>query len=286
MSTYKSFAVVGSGGIAKVIATELARKPGTTVKVLSRSASQSSQDNVEVKVVDYSNAEELKAVLKGVQVVISAVGSAALATPVQYQVADAAKAAGVQLFLPSEFGNRTHDLPPTDKFLYPLKTKVQEYLRQIGLNYLLIYNGPFPSDIYNPRVGFDFASRRVDIVGDGNNPVPQTTRQDVARFVAHVLTTQDPQSLANKHLDIRGDLVSFNHAVELWRHSHDNAPVEVRYTSISDAREQSKAGGPSGFLAYLRAEWAESKAVSQSETANDLFPDWNPSKVEQFLAHV
>ncbi|KAM0792401.1 hypothetical protein ACM66B_005080 [Microbotryomycetes sp. NB124-2] len=282
MSPYTNFAVVGTTGISALVAQELARRPGTKVVVLSRS-SDASVEGLEVKKVDYNNADELRDALKGSQVVISAVGGAALATPVQYQLADAAKAAGVSLFVPSEFGNRTHDL--TDGPLYHLKTKVQEHLKKIKLDYALFYNGPFPSDIYNAHFGFDFANRKVNIVGTGDHPVPQTTREDVARFVAHVLTTQEPESLANQPLEFRGDVVTFNEAVKLWQASHDNASVEVTYTPIEEAKEVAARGdGLASFFAYLRSEWAEAKIASDEETANKLFSDWNPTKVKDFLA--
>ncbi|KAM0788560.1 hypothetical protein ACM66B_001685 [Microbotryomycetes sp. NB124-2] len=286
MSAYTYFAVIGSSGLAAMIASELARQPHATVTVLSRSGSQKPEGVSEAKVVDYDKPEELKEALKGVQVVVSVVGAAAFATNVQYQIADAAKAAGVQLFLPSEFGMPTHDLPSTDAFLYPIKTKVQEYLKEIELDYLLIYNGAFPSDIYNPFWGFDFENGKVNIVGDGNMPVSHTTRADVAHVTARILTTQALESLANRHLEIRGDVVSLNQAVELWRKTHGNAPVEVTYKSVEEAQEQMKSPGMEAFVAYLRVNWAKGRAASEDDTANKLFPDWQPTKLEDFFATV
>ncbi|KAM0792400.1 hypothetical protein ACM66B_005079 [Microbotryomycetes sp. NB124-2] len=282
MSPYTNFTVVGTTGMSALIAQELARRPGTAVTVLSRS-SDASINGLKVKKVNYSNADELRDALKGSQVVIAAVAPAALATPVQYQLADAAKAAGVSLFVPSEFGNRTHDL--TDGPLYHLKTKVQEHLKKIGLDYTLFYNGAFPSSIYNSRVGFDFANRKVNIVGTGEHPVPQTTSEDVARFVAFVLTTQEPESLANQPLEFRGDVVTLHEAVKLWQASHDNASVEVTYTPIEQAKElAARKDGPASWIAYLRSEWAEHEIASDEETANKLFPNWSPTKVKDFLA--
>ncbi|KAK4053033.1 hypothetical protein OIV83_001767 [Microbotryomycetes sp. JL201] len=280
---YTNFVVVGTTGIAALVAQELAKRPGTKVKVLSRSPDKKVENGLEVKQVDYNNASQLQDVLQGAQAVIAAVAGAALATPVQYQLADAAKAAGVSLFVPSEFGNRTHDLKEGP--LYHMKTKVQEHLKRIGLDFALFYNGPFPNDIYRSAIGFDFENRKVNIVGAGDHPVPQTTRHDTARFIAHVLTTQEPAALANQAFEFRGDVVTFNEAVKLWQASHDNAPVEVTYTPISEARAIAARGdGITSFIAYLRAEWAESEIATEADTANKLFHDWNPTSVREFLA--
>lgn len=62
-----------------------------------------------MQAVDYGSEDSLKEALSGVEVVISTLsqGGFAFQTP----LFEAAKAAGVKLAVPSEFGNHTTDLP-------------------------------------------------------------------------------------------------------------------------------------------------------------------------------
>lgn len=59
--------------------------------------------------MDYSNIDQLVETLKGVEAVISTFSGKALGEP-QHNLANAAKKAGVLLFVPSEFGLPTHAL--------------------------------------------------------------------------------------------------------------------------------------------------------------------------------
>jgi uncharacterized protein YbjT (DUF2867 family) len=97
--TYTTFAVAGgAGGLGALITKELLAQ-GAQVAVLSRNASTAVPSGATVKVVDYSDAASLTAALQGVQVVVSALSAGGFAQ--QPALADAAKAAGVKLFVPS-----------------------------------------------------------------------------------------------------------------------------------------------------------------------------------------
>ena len=95
--------------------------------------------------VDYSNKESIKKALAGVDVVISTLAVAAL--DVQPGIAEAAKEAGVKLFVPSEFGGPTEG--ETEGF-FGAKASIQERLKAIGIPYTLFYTGPFADFIWIP----------------------------------------------------------------------------------------------------------------------------------------
>ena len=97
--------------------------------------------------VDYASHYSLFTALAGIDVVISTVGYEAF--HLQTDLADAAKAAKVQLFVPSEFGFATagkkdKDIPP----LFRAKEKIRKRLIEIGLPYTVVYTGPFPDYIF------------------------------------------------------------------------------------------------------------------------------------------
>ena len=172
MSGYKSFAVAGVGSIGTFFVDELIKlkKAGivNSVSALTRPVralrithviqftdrlqiiSQGSKtivpDGAQAVRVDYADPAALKAALHGVDVVISALGGDAI--QVQLPIAEAAKAAGVKLFVPSEFGNPTTG----DHSPGPLRPKsdLHAILKKLGLPYTLFFTGPWPDYCFVP----------------------------------------------------------------------------------------------------------------------------------------
>lgn len=86
-------------------------------------------------IIDYENQATLEATFKNIDVVISTVSSAAILS--QLPLTTAAKAAGVKLFVPSEFGVPSNK--PSGALLH--KIQVREKLKELDLPYTVIYNG-------------------------------------------------------------------------------------------------------------------------------------------------
>jgi nucleoside-diphosphate-sugar epimerase len=118
MSVYKSFAVVGGGKLGLPILNALAAK-GVSVILLSRpgSATKTVPSGVPVVEVDSSDAAAVAAVFKEhkIDVVLATLGAAA--TAAQKPLVDAAKLAGVKLFVPSEYGFATDGSAETESIL-------------------------------------------------------------------------------------------------------------------------------------------------------------------------
>ena len=93
--------------------------------------------------VDYSSHESIKQALTGVHVAISTVAGAALG--VQGKIAAASKEAGVELFVPSEFGGITEG---KTEGRFGAKANVQRQLKALGMPYTLFYTGPFADHIW------------------------------------------------------------------------------------------------------------------------------------------
>jgi uncharacterized protein YbjT (DUF2867 family) len=101
--------------------------------------------DVNVVPVDYSNKESIKDALTGIDVVISTVPPTALG--VQLGIAEAAKEAGVKLFVPSEFGGVTEGATEGVK---ASKARVQDQLKAVGIPYTLFYTGAYADFIWVP----------------------------------------------------------------------------------------------------------------------------------------
>jgi uncharacterized protein YbjT (DUF2867 family) len=97
--------------------------------------------------VDYSNKQSVKDALAGVDVVICTIASAALGA--QAGIAQAAKEAGVKLFVPSEFGGITAGA--TDG-IFGQKASVHDQLKALSLPYALFYTGNYSDFIWIPYV--------------------------------------------------------------------------------------------------------------------------------------
>jgi uncharacterized protein YbjT (DUF2867 family) len=93
--------------------------------------------------VDYSNPESIKNALAGVEVVISTISGAAL--DVQGKIAEAAKEAGVKLFIPSEFGGTTEG---ETEGMFGEKAGIQAQLKALGVPYAAFYTGPFADYVW------------------------------------------------------------------------------------------------------------------------------------------
>lgn len=141
---YTSIALVGPGGLGSIILAELLLHPSLTVTVIARTP-RSVPAGATLQVVDFSSPLSLEAALANVEVVVSTLGDSGFS--IQPALADAAKKAGVQLFVPSEFGNPTKGRPD-DPYLGG-KAKLHQYLESIELPYLLVYTGAFADEIFD-----------------------------------------------------------------------------------------------------------------------------------------
>ncbi|KAN0140140.1 NAD-P-binding protein [Lactarius tabidus] len=275
MSGYKNFAVVGAGNIGAFIIHQLLtdKAAGTIndVVVLTRQGSKTTVGTgANLVTVDYSNKESIKKALTGVDVVISTLPGTAL--DVQPGIAEAAKEAGVKLFVPSEFGGPTEG---ATEGLFGSKANIQERLKEIGIPYALFYTGPFADFLWVPYLDLDIANGKVSVGGDGSKRIPFTSRTDIARYVSYVLTHVPADQLKNRSFTMAGDTKSFNEVVKEYQ-TKTGKNVEVTYIPISelDAR---LASNPQDFVAYLHKLWATTEGPLKTD--NHLYPSWNPSSV-------
>ncbi|TFY63676.1 hypothetical protein EVG20_g6216 [Dentipellis fragilis] len=289
MSTFTTFAIAGVGNIGAYLAEGLLdlKTSGKVKEVVLLTRSSGANANVEklakkgakVAVVDYTSQDSLTAALAGVDVVISTFGREAFSA--QDAVAVAAKAAGVRLFVPSEFGGRSDEEKVA---ALALKAGVHARLREIGLPYLLVYTGSFPDMIFFAPLNLDLKSGKVIVGGDGNALVTFTSRPDIARFLAYVLTTLPPDQLNNKTFRLEGERISFNEVFKQYE-AKTGAKLEITYRPIADLEAAVKAN-PADIVSVLYLHWATGAGTigEKEDLSNGLFPGWNPKKVIEALA--
>ncbi|KAI0300694.1 NAD-binding protein [Multifurca ochricompacta] len=276
MSGFKNFAVVGAGSTGSFIIRQLLKdkSAGTidNVVVLTREGSKTTVDgDAKLFPVDYSNKESIKKALIGVDVVISTIASSVL--HLQAGIADAAKEAGVKLFVPSEFGG---DNEGATEGFFVTKVNIQTHLKGLGLPYTLFYTGGFADFFWNPAAGLDVTSGKVTIGGDGNKQHAFTSRVDIARYVSYILTQLPVEQLNNRSFTMVGDIKSFNELFKEYE-AKTGKKLEVTYIPVSeiDARF---ATNPGEIYNFLHKHWTSGPAPPK-ENDNHLYPDWNPSSL-------
>lgn len=99
----------------------------------------------ELAVVDHSDESTLLAAFKGVEVVIVAIAFEALEK--QKDLVKAAKAAGVKLFVPTEYSIPS-DLTTTG--IWSTKTHLNTWFKEFGFPYVRVFCGMWPEYIFAP----------------------------------------------------------------------------------------------------------------------------------------
>lgn len=198
--TVTVFAATGTAGSACV--EELLRMQQFNVRVLVRKAGQqeksssgatrSSDDKqkqwdawlargVEVRSADVTAHSELIPALRGTDYLVSCVPYSA--TESQYPLIWAAKEAGVERFVPSEFGAiyEFEQFWPTDtvhRTMARQKAFIRRVIELAGLDFTIIPAGLWPEY---------YLLEPVSVMGDGEQKVSWSTGRDVGRIIPHVL---------------------------------------------------------------------------------------------------
>lgn len=248
---------------------------GFNVTVFSRS---SSSDNVPkgvvIKTVDYEDLESLKSALAGQDAVVSTLGSAALGAQ-QQKLADAALAAGIKRFIPSEFGINTRKLQgQTIGKIVGGKTKlVDDLIVKAGQNPNFTWTG-LTNGMFFDLLGFDAKARTVAITDSGNEKFQTSTKSTIAKAVASIL--KHPKETANQYLSIASVQPTQNEMLKIVEEETGGKWTVKRQSSaelVKTGEDKFAKGDYSAFLelvaAHLYADGAD-HAVKDGELANKL----------------
>ena len=164
------------------------------------------------QIKDLSNVSDLTSAFRGQDAVVSMVGGPAI--PQQPRIIDAAVAAGVKLFLPSEFGSNTSIPKAATIPMFTGKLATQDYLRPLAedgkISYALITTGVFlDMGIENQVILGDLNGKETHTIYDGGDqPFSTTTVADVAKAVVGVL--KRPDEYKNRAVFVNSAIVTQN----------------------------------------------------------------------------
>ena len=288
MKTVTVFAATGVAGSACV--EELLRQQQFNVRVLVRKGGQQEKSSsgatrsgddkqrqwddwlargVEVRSADVTDHGELIPALEGTDYLVSCVPL--FAAESQYPLIWAAKQAGVERFVPSEFGYiyEWEQFWPTDT-VHRTMAKQKAFIRKVielaGLDFTIIPAGLWPEYYMLEPVG---------VMGDGEQKFAWSTGRDVGRIIPHVLAHPASRNAIcpvaatawcswNELLDVRERLLGR----KLARHYLGSAQWKAAY-----------AAQPPGALKYILAIGV---AATECPEGMPLWANWNALHLPHF----
>ena len=191
-----------TGNTGTAIVKALLNSNQFNVTALTRSDSTTkatSPGNVEIVAIDYSNPRTLVNALKGQDAVVSALNHAALDH--QRALLDASVSAGVQRFIPSEYGSDTLNPKAALLPLFAHKKTAQQYIEELAaqgqISYTIVINGPFLDfGLNHGFLGLDLRKKLFTYLDGGITKFSTTTLATVGKAVLGVLTK--PEETKNR----------------------------------------------------------------------------------------
>ena len=238
---------------------------------------------------EMSDAHELAPALAGAAVVVSAVaGLRDVIVDTQAIVLDAAVAAGVPRFIPSDFSTDYTRLPAGDNRNFDLRREFRTYLDKAPIQATSILNGAFGEILtYNVPL-LDFKKQQVGYWEDADWRVDFTTMDDTAAFTA--AAALDPTT--PRFLRIASFQISPEELVVAAEEAGKGHFALVRLGSRADLAthiQHARAANPAGEH-DLYADWQQMQymlsmfSVQNEPLDNTRYPEltWTPAR--QLLA--
>jgi uncharacterized protein YbjT (DUF2867 family) len=204
----------GTGLLGSHIAEALLNDGSFKVKILRRlpktaneKAELLASKGAEIVYADFNQHDDLVRALGGTDALISAVAPGVAAgnydfDALQTPLLNAAKAAGVKRFIPSEFGV---DAQLGDHMVLDTKITFREKVKQSGLEYTFIRCGAFAE--YLGWFGFDVKNKAAKFYADGNTIVPVTALSDIGKYTAASLKLEESR---NATISVAGSRLTLN----------------------------------------------------------------------------
>ncbi|KAH7006806.1 isoflavone reductase [Ilyonectria destructans] len=192
MASLKNVLLIGAGGNLGVpVLQAFLNAPSYKVSVLARKESTSLfPEGITVFKADYANQPEVQVAMEGKDVVVSMVGG--IAAGDQQVFIDAAIAAGVKRFFPSEFGPPSRDpkFAALNPYVLPPKAATVDYLRakESQISWTSLVTGAFFDwALKDGFFGFDLATKTVGLIDNGTGIFTASTLPYIGKAVIAAL---------------------------------------------------------------------------------------------------
>ncbi|KKP06459.1 hypothetical protein THAR02_01417 [Trichoderma harzianum] len=260
VTSLKNIALTGAAGaVGSVVLKALLAAGNFNITVFRRNKSTSTfPDNVKVVDVDFESVDSLTAALAGQDALVSTVGTEGLGEQ-QKKLVDAAVAAGVKRFIPSEFGcDLTNELAAKLPVFQP-KIGVARYLEEKAkttpLTYTFAYSGPFFDWGLEHNFIFKSAGSKPILYDGGDTVFSTSTLDAVAQAVVAILNK--PEETKNRAVRFQSAALSQNQLLKVAKEvapERDWQPEVVKIDDVTAAADERLAKGifgPETFIPYL-----------------------------------
>jgi len=274
----------GTGNLGELIVKALIKR-GAEVRAITRKETDPEKTeklkklSAEVISVDMSNAEELKRACQGISCVVSALsGLHETIVDAQTQLLDAAIAAGVPRFIPSDFAVDFTRLPEGDNRNFDLRKEFHKYLDKSPIAATSIMNGAFSYVLsYNTPL-FDLKNYSVGYWGnDPDWKIDFSTMDNTADYTAAAaLDSETPRVLRIASFQVSPkDLAAIGEEVK--KEEFKLVPMGS-LEDFSAANKKDRATHPEGetevFPDWQAKQYLHSMFSVHNETLdNDHYPD-------------
>lgn len=249
-----------SGSLGTPVLNALVKSGKFNITVVTRPSSSSSfPDSVTVRKADLSSVESVTAAFQGQDAVVSTVGTAGL--PAQNVLVEAAVAANVTRFLPSDFGSdmanpKTGALP-----VFKFKIETHKALREAAaanpdFSYTLVSNNAFLDWGLQKNLLLNWKDNKPKLFDGGNNVFSATTLDTVGQAVVGVLN--HPEETKNRFVYVKDIDISQNQLLEIAKKIDPERaweePIHVDTAELEKSSYESLAKGevtPPVMIAFL-----------------------------------
>lgn len=259
MSVVKNVVLAGAAGsLGSVIFKKLVASGKFNIRLLRRQGSTSTlPSDVEIVDVDFESVDSLKAALTGQDALISATGSFSIES--QKTLVEAAVAAGIKRYIPSEFGSDL-DIPQTRALpVYGHKVEIQDAIiaasKTSDFTYTLIYNSAFLDWGIQHGFIFNWADSKPLLINGGDAVFSATTISTVGDAVVGVLTHLEETK--NRSVRVEDIKLTQKKLLELAKQAAPEKPWEAVVVDLDEKVAASNAQLAKGeinegtFIPYL-----------------------------------
>lgn len=189
---------------------------GFQVTALTQSKKPGALDaRVKVVEVDFTSVESLTNALQGIDGVVSAVAGAAIND--QGVLVDAAVAAGLKRFIPSEYGSCTTDPKlqtlPFYENVFKIRQGLQDKAAADKITWTVVAVGALKEFLFDQGIFLDFANHKARLFDEGDNRTSSTSMVNVGKAIAQVF--QNFEATKNKVVRISEVIVTQNEVLRV-----------------------------------------------------------------------
>ncbi|EXJ82579.1 hypothetical protein A1O3_06392 [Capronia epimyces CBS 606.96] len=240
MSEVKSVAIAGASGNLGPHVVKAFLDADFQVTVLTRSTKSGTgtgkgtyNSRVKVVPVDFTSVESLAAALKGIDALVSTVAGAAIES--QTVLIDAAVAAGVKRFIPSEYGSCTTSPKVAALPLYASMFKIKQYLEEQAtagkLTWTVLACGAFLEFVLGGPMLLDFANHKATLFDKGDNRTTVTSLPTIGKAIVGIL--KNFNATKNRVVRISEAIVTQNQLLRIAEGLRPNIKWEISEVQTS-----------------------------------------------------